>query len=182
MKKLLLLITICTLINGCGLFKSKIKTSEKYETTALNEVKAEKRVSVSEHKKESSIAKLQENSNQRQQLDIDSETTVKADKITGSREGFTAVGNAELINRTRDKSQGEKNTGKTVEASKGIDTKTQTDSQEKEQVRQKEVKKDSEVTVKETPSVRAWVGFAVFLVIVVSFLLWWFGIRPNKAP
>lgn len=72
--------------------------------------------------KSETIVRNNGHNSERQELNIDSETTLIGDKITIRKDGAIAEGNAKPVNKNRDKSKVDKSSNKATEATIKVDT------------------------------------------------------------
>ncbi len=111
--KHLLVLMMCLLISGCGLFKKTVKTSNSIENISRNEVKSEssQQIKIAEEKKVAvkSKAEIHNSSKTVNQVrkDVDENTQITADNIEIASDGsLKASGNAKYFNKKKDQSKG----------------------------------------------------------------------------
>lgn len=181
MKQILLIILMICTLSGCGLFKKTSKDIQKHEESAKIEQKKESIKETNEQSNEQSNKKTNEQIQERDKRDIDSETTIEADRIRIDKKGnITADGNAKLNNKLKDKGESEKNANKDVveDSSKQttIDTKEEIKESVKVEIKQKDYSKEVE---SETDFWGVIAGGIVFLGLVIG-VAWWFLGRRNR--
>lgn len=177
---LLIILMICTL-SGCGLFKKTSKDIQKQEESTKIEQKKESVKETKEQSNEHSNKKTNEQIQERDKRDIDSETTLEADRIRIDKNGnIIADGNAKLNNKLKDKGESEKNANKDVveDSSKQtiIDMKEESKESVKEEIKQKDYSKE----VKSETDFWGVIAGGIVIALLVAGGLWYFGIRPKK--
>ncbi|WP_282638085.1 hypothetical protein [Sphingobacterium thalpophilum] len=167
MKKLLLILTICTL-SGCGLFRKKTKVSNSSENNSKTEIRTE----VEEQIQLTAKSESETRSNEQTQLqkDIDEQTAVAADEIEIRPDGTVkASGNAKLSQNTKDRSK--------LEQSKQVDSndrqvgQVEYKSAGKEQNNQESKEEVKNVQSQTEPKGSIWIWVAVGLLLLIGGLL-----------
>ncbi|TDQ79596.1 hypothetical protein [Sphingobacterium yanglingense] len=181
MKRIILSLIICTLINSCGLFKRTEKKVDRVKVAAVVEKSSESKTGGIESTNTQTQSKSTEQSKERQEHDINSDTKLEADEINIDSQGnISAKGGAKLTNKTNTKGKNEKDitkqdsTGTTIQADK-ISFEESNDWY-KEQFKSDDTKKE---TVS-SPSGKGIIFGAVSVLIIVFGVLWWFGVKRKK--
>lgn len=175
MKRLIILVIVCTLINGCGLFKKTTKVEEKQ----VNKVEVEHNRSESTEGRQNSReeSNVSGKSAERTRKDIDSYTSIEADEIEITESGIKAKGNVKYSGNLTDKSENERKSDLTASQKKESDAKYSNNVKEenKGEIKQesKQVEKVSEPSGKGI--IVGWIGAAVFVII----LLWYLGVKKK---
>lgn len=181
MRTKLLILSICVLLSGCGLFKRVEKTSNKSQSSGKIEQVQEQAKSETEYNKMSANTTENTQTNEREQKDLSSNTTVEADEIiVDSKGNITAKGNAKVTNNTADKGNIEKNENKTKLTDSVVETNKlsfeESNSAYNEEFKQKSTEKQS---VSE-PDGKGIVYGVIGVLILVLGICFCFGLRPKK--
>ncbi|AIM37362.1 hypothetical protein KO02_12165 [Sphingobacterium sp. ML3W] len=169
MKRLILLLTICTLINGCGLFRKK--------TTIKQSALVEQKSDVKESESEKAKLNVQQSQNTIT-LTTDQgriKTTVKGREIEITSTGIKCK-DCEVEQR-EDKDL-KKQTDSIALVNSNLEYAKDADRRVRESL--KDETKDSNVVTE--PSIKGMIWGAVALILVVSFLFWYFGVKRRKSP
>ncbi|MGA6117415.1 hypothetical protein [Sphingobacterium anhuiense] len=181
MKKRILLLTICTLISSCGLFKKTTKKINTSEHVVKKQESSQSSKKESEVSSESSQKKENESVKERDQRDLDSQTSIEADEITVDKNGnVSAKGKAKLINNKKDRGKSEKDSNKALGStnSKNVAKVTSEESKGRKEGEKKDKAKTHD-TVSE-PSGKGIIYGAIGILIILFGMLWYFRIKRNK--
>lgn len=180
MKKIILLILICTLINGCGIFKKTSKDVKKVEQFGKTEQLREAKNQENEQSKEQSSTTTNEQVQEREKNDIDNETTLEADEIDIDDKGnIKARGGAKVTKKQKEKSEKETNANKATQEDIFKEITKDSQEQKKEQAKQETKAVDySKETISETDFWGVIAG-AIGVLIVVFGICWYFGVKKK---
>lgn len=169
-------------MSGCSIFKRTEKKIDKVEQSAKVERSEEQQKSESENRKEDSKSSESTQYNERDQRDIDSQTTIEADNISIDKDGnISAIGNAKISNKTKDKGASEKNENKTVHSSSGVEAYKQSSDQSKQTEEQENKQKVANKETVSSPSLKGIISGTVAFVLLVIVMAWWFfGVGKKK--
>ncbi|MCY4781742.1 hypothetical protein ORI89_19000 [Sphingobacterium sp. UT-1RO-CII-1] len=178
MKKLILVLAICTLISSCGLFRKTTKSSDsrKAEHEVVNNVEETKQVETTKNSTENT--NTNEKSNEQQTHNIDSDTQVTADEINVDKDGnISAKGNAKLDQKRKDKGTKDKASETNINTNKVIEEIGKTIEQIKGEYKEKSKEKDKSKESEVEPSGKGIMFGAIGVLIVVFGVLWYFGVK-----
>lgn len=179
--RIALTILICILVSGCGLLRKTTKKVNSTEHVAKTEESSESKKKSSEVSSESSQKKESETTNEREQRDLDSQTSIQADKITVDKDGnLKAEGNAKLTNNKKDRGKSEKDSNKAIESSNNKaaakDTSEHSKGNKKGQTKDEDKKQN---TISE-PSGKEIIYGAIGFLIIVFGIMWYFGVNRKR--
>ena len=181
MKKLILLLTICTLISSCGLFRKTTKTVNSSEHIEKVEQFDESKKKENESSFESSQKKEAEKSSERDQRDLDSHTSIEAEKITIDKSGnIIAEGGVKLTNNKKDRGKSEKESNRALESTNNKNTKKASSEELKSNISQQAKRKDVVKDSVSEPSSKGIIFGTIGVLIVIVGLLWWFGVKHKS--
>ncbi|WP_144038177.1 hypothetical protein [Sphingobacterium sp. 1.A.4] len=171
MKRLILSMMVCTLINGCGLFKNTSKD--------LNVVKSGAEV----EKRNDTKLEYQDNS---QSLNVHTSvrtsdkiknTTLQADRVNFNSDGsFTAEGNVKLDIEESEKLRQLDSAFKKLQSDISYYLSSKETLESKQNNYEKDLHKESKTSVKGIIA-----GGIAFLIILIGVAWWFFGFKRNKG-
>jgi len=165
---------ICTLISGCGLFK-KTKRIDR----ALDAAEVSKNVVLSTDTKQETVDKSTSNETKKEESDGQVKVYPKpGTAVVVGADGSVSGEVDSVISNVRKKSDEARNIAKDVQETlqQKADSVASSDSTGR--------KESYKLDQKKEPSMKGilsnYLGWAILLVILIGFLLWYFGIKPKR--
>ena len=180
--RIIILIILCAIISSCGVFKRTERRIDRVEQSAAVEFSRDVHKGVVENSSDLSTSKEQTNTKEREQRDIDSQTTVEAEEISIDKDGnLSARGNARLTNNKKDKGSNEKEVNKLLSSSNESETNKESTESDKHKEKQEIKSKDINKETVSKPSSKGIITGAIAVLLVVIVCSWWFfGIGKKK--
>lgn len=180
--RVIILIILCAIISSCGVFKRTERRIDRIEQSSVVEMSKDVHKGVVESSSDLSTSKEQTNTKEREQRDIDSQTTVEADEINIDKDGnLSARGNARLTSNKKDKGTIEKEGVKMVDASSLSETNKESTEIDKQKGRQEVKYSDVNKESVSKPSSKGIITGVIAVLLVIIVCAWWFfGIGKKK--
>lgn len=174
--RLIIIIIACLLLSGCGLFNKTKRIDRRMEAAEVS-----KNVVVSTDTQKQTVDKSVSSETKKEESDGQVKVYPKPGTPVVVGSDGTVTGEVDsVINNVRRKSDEAKSLAKDVkeDLQKKADSIASSDSTGGKEIYNLDQKKETSIK----GILSNYLGLAILLVILIAFLLWYFGIKPKRPP